>query len=92
MTAHFPFVVLPQSLPVSELARDRPCTCLAVLAAASHGKLKLQRSLGSLLNELIASKVVIGPIHSLDMLQGLLVNVAWYAWFMCRVTNNKYTC
>ncbi|KAK8096050.1 hypothetical protein PG999_014072 [Apiospora kogelbergensis] len=77
MTAHFPFVVLPQSLHVSELARDRPCTCLAVLATASHGKLKLQRSLGSLLNELIASKVAIGPIHSLDMLQGLLVNVAW---------------
>lgn len=77
MTPYFPFVVLSEQVSIGDLVRDRPCTCLAVLAAASHGQLKLQRTLGSLLNELIASRVATGPMHCLDVLQGLLVSVAW---------------
>lgn len=77
MTPYFPFAVLSDQVSIRDLVRNRPCTCLAVLAAASHERLKLQRALGGLLNELIASRVATAPIHSLDMLQGLLINVAW---------------
>lgn len=78
MTAHFPFVLLPRPLPSpSDLIRDQPCVCLAALAAAAHGQVALQRSLGRLFNEMVASKVTSGPFHSLDLLQGLLIHVAW---------------
>ncbi|KAK8043755.1 hypothetical protein PG994_012593 [Apiospora phragmitis] len=91
MTPHFPFVVLSEQVSIGELARDRPCTCLAVLAAASHGRLKLQRSLGRLLNELIACRVASGPIHCLDMLQGLLINAACSSVLMQKSRHVGYT-
>lgn len=77
MTLHFPFVILPLGVSASDLIRDRPCVCLAALAAAAHKQVALQRSLGRLFNELVSSRLVAGPFHSLDLLQGLLIHVAW---------------
>lgn len=81
MTVHFPFVILSRPCSIDELARSRPCVCLSVLAAAAHGKVKLQRSLGSLFNDLVATRLATGQFHCLDMLQALLVHSAWYTCF-----------
>lgn len=78
MTAHFPFVVLPESLDIAHFAETRPCLCLAALAAAASGDVRLQRALGRLFNDMIGLLVAKGPCHSLDLLQGLLVHIAWY--------------
>ena len=82
MTPRFPFVVLPDVDGAHEttldfLRRERPSLCLAVLAVSASDDFVLQRELSRLFNESIANGIVTGKIRSLDMLQGLLVHLAW---------------
>ncbi|KAH6975214.1 hypothetical protein BKA56DRAFT_590215 [Ilyonectria sp. MPI-CAGE-AT-0026] len=77
MTPHFPFVVLSKDLSVDELSRQRPCAYLAALAAASHSELHTQQALGSLFNQVIAARMIEGNIADIDLLQGLLIHLAW---------------
>ncbi|KAH7148998.1 hypothetical protein B0J13DRAFT_295194 [Dactylonectria estremocensis] len=77
MISHFPFVMLPDDLPVNELNQKRPCLCLAALAAAAHSEPQIQQALGRLFNQVIAVRMVHGNINDLDLLQGLLIHLAW---------------
>lgn len=77
LAPHFPFVLVPCDRPATDLARERPVLTLAVLAAASHDSVKLQRALSDMLGVLISSSLAHGTFATLDMLQGLLVNIAW---------------
>ena len=79
MTSHFPFVVLPDTVTLQDLRRDRPCLCLAVLAVTAFEDFVLQRKLSGLFNQLLAAKMASGKILSVDVLQGLLVHLAWFA-------------
>ncbi|KAL6407752.1 hypothetical protein AUP68_08776 [Ilyonectria robusta] len=77
MTPYFPFVVFSKDLSVDQLNRERPCACLAALAAASHSELHTQQALGSLFNQVIAARMIEGNIADIDLLQGLLIHLAW---------------
>ncbi|KAK6223853.1 zn 2cys6 transcription factor [Colletotrichum tabaci] len=77
LTPHFPFVIIADSVHVSALRKTRPALCLALLAAASHDDVRLQRALGQMFNELVAARLVAGNFTCLDVLQGLLVHLAW---------------
>ncbi|KAH7115600.1 hypothetical protein EDB81DRAFT_873355 [Dactylonectria macrodidyma] len=77
MMPHFPFVVLPEDLPADELNKERPCVCLAALAAAAHSEPLVQLELGLLFNQVVAARMVNGYINDLDLLQGLLIHLAW---------------
>lgn len=77
MSPHFPFVVVAESVTIQGLVQDKPTLCVAILAAASHEDLKLQQALGKLFNEIVLVRMIKGPFASLDMLQGLLVHLAW---------------
>ena len=77
MTHLFPFVLIPASVTFDALRADRPCLCLAMLAAASFDDVVLQRTLGRSFNQLIADKLARGNFASLDTLQGLLIHLAW---------------
>ncbi|KAH7148241.1 hypothetical protein EDB81DRAFT_868631 [Dactylonectria macrodidyma] len=77
MISHFPFVVLPDDLHVNELNQERPCVCLATLAAAAHSEPQIQQALGHLFNQVIAARMIDGNINDLDLLQGLLIHLAW---------------
>jgi hypothetical protein len=62
------------------------------MAAASSKEKKLQQSLEQELRSTLCSKVLLDGEKSLDLLQGLLVYLAWYAAFpdmsIC-FTNNR---
>ncbi|KAK2015848.1 hypothetical protein LZ32DRAFT_656242 [Colletotrichum eremochloae] len=77
LTPHFPFVIIADSEHVSNLRQTRPALCLALLAASSHDDVRLQRALGQMFNELVAARLVSGNFTCLDVLQGLLVHLAW---------------
>ncbi|KAF5010242.1 hypothetical protein FDECE_3601 [Fusarium decemcellulare] len=77
MTPHFPFVCVPDTLSVQDLAREKPALCVAIMAASSYGDHKLQQALGHMFNEIVAIRLIRGPFATLDMLQGLLVHLAW---------------
>ncbi|KAK0716061.1 hypothetical protein B0H67DRAFT_256615 [Lasiosphaeris hirsuta] len=78
MTAHFPFVVVSNTTTLQDLRQQQPCLCLAVLAVAAFEDFVLQRKLSGLFNQVLASRMVVaGKIISFDILQGLLVHLAW---------------
>ncbi|KAK2055987.1 hypothetical protein LY76DRAFT_595569 [Colletotrichum caudatum] len=77
LTPQFPFVIIADSEHVGTLRQTRPALCLALLAAASHDDVRLQRALGQMFNELVAARLVSGNFTCLDVLQGLLVHLAW---------------
>lgn len=77
MIPYFPFVLLPKLTPVEDVFKDRPCACLAALAAASHSETQTQKALSGLFNQLAASRLVDGKFRDMDLLQGLLIHLAW---------------
>lgn len=79
MVSHFPFVVISDNITLAHLRQARPALCLAILAAASFEDPRLQRRLGNRFNQYVGLKMTKGQFASLDMLQGLLVSLAWYA-------------
>ncbi|KAF5512477.1 hypothetical protein CGCA056_v011638 [Colletotrichum aenigma] len=76
LTPHFPFVIIPADENVNTLKQTKPALCLALMAAASHDDVRLQRALGQMFNELIAARLIEGDFTSLHILQGLLVHLA----------------
>lgn len=74
---HFPFVVVPPHVQVASLRQDKPFLLNAILAAASYDNRKLQLCLSRELRHRIGSNMIYGNNSSLEVLQALLVHVAW---------------
>ncbi|KAI6762666.1 hypothetical protein HG530_008646 [Fusarium avenaceum] len=91
MSPHFPFVVVPENVPIQGLVQDKPALCVAILAAASHEDLRLQQELGRLFNEIVVVRMIKGPFASLDMLQGLLVHLACSAVLLQKSHHFRYS-
>ena len=77
MTPHFPFVVIPPNLSVHQLRQGRPFLFLAIIATASYKNMPLQRSLGAEVKRAVSSRMILNGEVSFDLLQGLLVFLAW---------------
>lgn len=74
-SGNFPFVHVPQSL--ASFRQEKPFLMLSVLAMASGNDRKLQESLEHKLREELSRKVIMEGQKSMDLLQGLLVYLAW---------------
>ncbi|KAJ0421602.1 hypothetical protein BJY00DRAFT_107203 [Aspergillus carlsbadensis] len=74
---HFPFVVVPQDISIKQLRQKKPFLCLAILASASYENMPLQRALGAQFKKAVASRLIIGGEISFELLQGLMVFLAW---------------
>ncbi|KAK6714784.1 hypothetical protein SNK04_005716 [Fusarium graminearum] len=74
---YFPFVLFPSDSSIEELNSQHPCACLAMLAAASYTDVGTQVALGNLFKQIVAVRMVDGDFNQLDLLQGLLIHVAW---------------
>jgi hypothetical protein len=74
----FPWVRLPKQTSLETLRRERPFLLLSVLTFAAHGDVQLQRQLEVDLKDSLMKKLVSHGEKSLDLLQGLLVYLAWY--------------
>ncbi|KAB8337087.1 hypothetical protein FH972_021391 [Carpinus fangiana] len=77
MTPHFPFVVLGAHELAGTLRRRKPFLLLAILSVASYDDMPLQRALGRLLKQALARMLTEGQILNVEILQGLLVYLAW---------------
>jgi hypothetical protein len=78
MIPYFPFVQLPGNLTVAAMVAERPFLLLAIATAAAFNYPQLQRTLEAELKEMLSRQVIIDGERSLDILQGLLVHLAWY--------------
>ena len=77
MARYFPFVMIPISATAYGMSEERPFLLLAVLAAASSSEKPLQKALDHEFRSTLCAKVVIDGEKSIDLLQGLLVHLAW---------------
>ena len=77
----FPFVLLSSDETSESLRRNKPFLSLSILAATSYAHPQLQRGLAREISKQIASRMIIDNEKSLDLLQGLLVHLAWYHYY-----------
>ena len=74
----FPFVLLSPDETSKSLSHDKPFLFLSIVAVTSYANPQLQRRLGREIMNQIASRMIIKNEKGLDLLQGLLVYLAWY--------------
>jgi hypothetical protein len=84
LTPHFPFVMIPHQVSVIQLREEKPFLFLAIMASASYDNMPLQRLLGAEVKRAVASRIILNGEVSFDLLQGLLVYLAWYAYALAR--------
>ena len=77
MTPHFPFVIIPPETSAESLRREKRFLFLAILASASFADMPLQRRLGMEVKTAVASRMIVNGEMSFELLQGLLVYLAW---------------
>jgi hypothetical protein len=81
MVDFFPFVTLPKDSSCQELVQHRPILMFAVFVAASHDSPLLQQALSREFRKVVMVRIMNGE-KSLDLLQGLLVFIAWHHHYM----------
>ncbi|KAI5464994.1 hypothetical protein BGZ63DRAFT_168442 [Mariannaea sp. PMI_226] len=79
MVPHFPFVVIPSTMSIEDLERDKPCLLIAILCVSSTPDPALQKQIGKLFNQLVSMRLLAtkGWFTTIDLLQSLLVGLAW---------------
>jgi hypothetical protein len=77
MASYFPFVRLSGAWTAASMTEDRPFLLLAAVAAASSEYCHLQDALIRKFKESLSQRVIIDGEKDLDLLQGLLVHLAW---------------
>jgi hypothetical protein len=75
---YFPFVYIPDELDLTSSLRSHPYLVLGILCVMSSDQPEIQRSLDTEFRRAINEKVIVNSENSLDILQGLLVYLAWY--------------
>lgn len=78
MSDYFPFMILPSNATFQSNAQKKPFMFLAAITAASVGKKSLQRTLDKEFRNVLSQKVILDGEKSIDLLQGLLVYLAWF--------------
>jgi hypothetical protein len=77
MASYFPFVRIPDAWNAASMAEDHPFLLLAAVAAASSEYCHLQDALIRKFKESLSQRVIINGEKDMDLLQGLLVHLAW---------------
>lgn len=78
LAEQFPFVVLPQNSISQNLHHEKPLLWKAIMVASWHDNSHRQMALGSSLTEDLMMRLLFRAEKSLDLLQSLLVLIAWY--------------
>ena len=77
MTEQFPFVVISPEKTSQSLQQEKPLLWKAIMVAALHENSHRQLALGSKLMEDLTTRLLLKVERSLDLLQALLIFIAW---------------
>jgi hypothetical protein len=77
LCSYFPFVHPPKP-PISDFRQRQPYVFKAMIMAASYRKRSLQKRRGRSFIEELSRELLIQGKRSLDMLQALLIHIAWF--------------
>lgn len=86
----FPFVVLPADTTAESLRREKPFLFLSILAVAAFRNSALQLSLGKEIQRQIATRIIMRNEKNLDILQGLVIYIAYYHFFFVSENQQIY--
>jgi hypothetical protein len=75
---YFPFISLPNGITAQVMMKRHPFLLLGILAAMSSNDSRVHRRLDAKFRRVLAEKTIESDERSLDLLQGLLVYIAWY--------------
>ena len=78
----FPFILLSSEDTSESLRHKNPFLLWSIVAATSYKDFRLQRRLGREIQRQIATRIIMDNEKSLDLLQGLLVHLAWHHYFL----------
>ncbi|RAH70425.1 fungal specific transcription factor domain-containing protein [Aspergillus aculeatinus CBS 121060] len=78
MAAYFPFVRLPCVCTAASMAESRPFLLLAAVGVASSDYCHLQHALIGQFKQSLSERAILAGEKNLDLLQGLLVHLAWF--------------
>ena len=81
MSSFFPFVTIPYDATAYSMLQDRPLVLHAALAAAASSEVHLQKALEKSFKEVMLRKLVLEAQKSLDLLQSILICMAWGHFF-----------
>lgn len=85
MLPHFPVLAWPDGADVKSMAKASPFLLLAILAAVSCSvNLQGHGLYDEEFRKVLGLKFVTGAERSLELLQGVLIYLAWYVWFLGR--------
>jgi hypothetical protein len=79
---NFPFVIIPAHTTLNSMRSDTPFLFLSIVASMSSDNPLLQRRLGETIRTQIHRWVLLGFENRLQLLQGLLVHLAWHYHFI----------
>jgi len=77
MQHHFPFVLIPEAWNFQYMLTHRPVLLLAVVSSSACHYPRIQKMLIKDLKETLSSRVMVGGENSLELLQAILVHLAW---------------
>ncbi|KAF2095330.1 hypothetical protein NA57DRAFT_79820 [Rhizodiscina lignyota] len=78
LRSYFPFVPLPQGWTVQQMKQDHPFLLLGILSAMTLHEVTLNVHLHAEFLRVLAERAVTNGEKSLDLIQGILVQIAWY--------------
>jgi hypothetical protein len=73
----FPFIVIPVNKSASELRQERPYLYEAILTVATYHDPTRQAAMANEVLQKLTARIILNGESSLDMLQALLVFIAW---------------
>lgn len=74
---YFPFVVIQPQWTAASMLQSHPTLLLAAITAVSTYYPRLQHALAETFHNLITNKVLTAEGTTLDLLEGILVHLAW---------------
>lgn len=77
MVPLFPFIVIPDDMTSEQLRQEKPFLYLNISMVACQESVR-QREISGIVKEYVAEHIVLRGEHSVDLLQGLLVHLAWF--------------
>lgn len=74
---YFPFVLIPPETTLDQLRVEKPFLLLAVLKVCTYKDEPVQKILEETFQSAVADRMIFSHSPSMDVLQGLLVALAW---------------
>lgn len=75
--SYFPFVVIPAHWKARYMMQEHPFLLLAAITSVTSGYPSMQDMLADELKRTLAQRVMVREEANLDLLQGVLVHLAW---------------